>query len=106
MPDVAPEIRFRPSPEVYAKAQQIADALGLTVTDVARMGLTQLARAREIPLAPAAQPAAAALRDLPLYGTTVGRVAEIAAAAGRAAHAEHVRAGRAEPTPGAPGSAR
>lgn len=99
MPELAPEIRFRPSPEVYAKAQQIADALGLTVTDVARMGLTQLARAREIPLAPRAEPAAVALRELPLYGTTVERVADIAAAAGRAAHAAHVKAGRLPPTP-------
>lgn len=79
MPDVAPEIRFRPSLEVYAKAQQIADALGLTVTDVALMGLTQLARAREIPLGPAAA-GGTALRNLPLYGTTVGRPAETAGA--------------------------
>jgi antitoxin component of RelBE/YafQ-DinJ toxin-antitoxin module len=95
--DPVPEIRFRPSAEVYARAQQIADSLGLTVTDVARMGLTQLAKAREIALAPKAAaeaPAAASLRDLPLYGTTVGRIADIAAAAGRQAHASHVDAGR------------
>lgn len=96
--EAVPEIRFRPSAEVYARAQQIADSLGLTVTDVARMGLTQLAKAREIPLAPKVEPGPpAGLRDLPLYGTTVGRIADIAAAAGRAAYEAHVGAGRLPP---------
>ena len=90
-----PEIRFRPTAEVYAKATQIADSLGLTVTDVARMGLTQLANSREIKLLEPQRPVG--LRDIPVHGTTVGRIADIAAAAARAADRAHVQAGRLEP---------
>jgi antitoxin component of RelBE/YafQ-DinJ toxin-antitoxin module len=90
-----PEIRFRPSPEVYAKAARIADTLGLTVTDVARMGLMQIANAKELRLV---QPEPhQALRDMPVYGATVDRLARIGAAAGQAAYASHVQAGRLEP---------
>lgn len=97
-----PEIRFRPAPEVYAKVARIAETLGVTITDVARMGLTQIANARELRLVEP-EPRQA-LRDLPIYGATVGRVAEIAAAAGRAAYESHVKAGRLEPLPGDRGS--
>ena len=98
-----PEIRFRPSPEVYAKAAQIADTLGVTITDVARIGLTQLANARELRLV---QPERApSLRDIPVYGATVGRMADIAAAAGRAAYESHVKAGRLDPLPGSDAAA-
>ena len=93
-----PEIRFRPAPDVYAKAVQIADTLGVTITDVARIGLTQIANARELRLV---QPERAqSLRDIPIYGATVGRVADVAAAAGRAAYESHVKAGRLDPTKG------
>jgi antitoxin component of RelBE/YafQ-DinJ toxin-antitoxin module len=87
-----PEIRFRPAPEVYARAASIAESLGLNVNDVARMGLTQLANQSEIRLAPVQR--APALRDTPLHGVTVGRIAEIAAQAALAADASHVQAGR------------
>ena len=94
----APEIRFRPTPEVYARAVRVAETLGLSVTDVARMGLTQIANARELRLV---QPEPRqAFRDIPIYGATVGQVADIAAAAGRAAYETHVKAGRLEPEPG------
>jgi hypothetical protein len=42
--------------------------------------------------------AAGALRDFPIYGATVGRIADIAEAAGRAAYESHVSAGRLEPS--------
>lgn len=90
-----PEIRFRPPAEVYAKAARVAESLGISVTEVARMGLAQIASAREIRLE-APQPAARRLRDLPLHGVTVGRIAEIAAAAARAADRSHVEAGLLE----------
>lgn len=90
--DSTPEIRFRPAPDVYAKAISIAESLGLNVNDVARMGLTQLANQREIRLVPAdPQPA---LRDYPLHGVTVGRIAEIANQAALAADARHTQAER------------
>jgi hypothetical protein len=41
------------------------------------------------------------LRDIPIYGTTVGRIANVAAAAGRAAYDAHVEAGRLERKPSA-----
>jgi antitoxin component of RelBE/YafQ-DinJ toxin-antitoxin module len=89
-----PEIRFRPAPEVYAKAMQIADSLGLTITDVARMGLAQISTAREIRLVPSEpQPAP----RLPVHGVSLGRLAEIASGAARAADRRHVEAGRLEP---------
>lgn len=88
-----PEIRFRPAAEVYAKAARVAEGLGITVTEVARMGLAQISNAREIRLE-ALQPSAQRLRDLPVHGVTVERIAEIAAAAARAADRSHVEAGR------------
>jgi antitoxin component of RelBE/YafQ-DinJ toxin-antitoxin module len=93
----APEIRFRPDPEVYSRALKVAKNLGITITDVARIGLAQVANAREIRLDPEPQQARPALRDLPIYGTTVGRVEDIAAAASRAAYEGHVKAGRLDP---------
>lgn len=90
-----PEIRFRPAPEVYVKVTQIADSLGLTVTDVARMGLAQLANAREIKLVEPLRPIG--LRDIPVHGSTVGHIADIAAAAARTADQAHVQAGRLSP---------
>jgi hypothetical protein len=86
-----PEIRFRPTPEVYAKASRVAETLGLTLTDLARIGLTQLVNAREIRLVPPQS-----LRDLPIYGATFGDLDDIAAAAGRSAHDSHAQAGRLE----------
>jgi antitoxin component of RelBE/YafQ-DinJ toxin-antitoxin module len=100
--DSTPEIRFRPAPDVYAKAISIAESLGLNVNDVARMGLTQLANQREIRLAPAeARPVERppALRDYPMHGVTVGRIAEIADQAARAADARHAQAERAVRAP-------
>lgn len=90
-----PEIRFRPPAEVYAKAARVAEGLGITVTEVARMGLAQISNAREIRLE-AAQPAAR-LRDLPIHGVTLGQIGDIAAAAARAADHRHVQAGRLKP---------
>jgi len=97
-PGSTPEIRFRPAPDVYAKAISIAESLGLNVNDVARMGLTQLANQREIRLLPAdSQPAERqpALRAYPLHGVTVARIAEIAGQAALAADAKHTLAERA-----------
>jgi antitoxin component of RelBE/YafQ-DinJ toxin-antitoxin module len=91
-----PEIRFRPSADVYAKAARVAEGLGITVTEVARMGLAQISSAREIRLEPL-PPAAQGLRDLPVHGVSVGRIAEIAAAAARGADRSHVKASRLEP---------
>jgi antitoxin component of RelBE/YafQ-DinJ toxin-antitoxin module len=88
-----PEIRFRPPAQVYAQAARIAEGLGITVTEVARMGLAQISSAREIRL-DAQQAPAQRLRDLPVHGVTVGRIADIAAAAARAADRAHVEAGR------------
>jgi antitoxin component of RelBE/YafQ-DinJ toxin-antitoxin module len=95
MIDQAPEIRFRPDLDVYRRAMEVAKSLGITVTDVARIGLAQVANAREIRLAERSSPQA--LRDLPIYGATVGRVEQIAAAASRAAYESHVAAGRLDP---------
>jgi antitoxin component of RelBE/YafQ-DinJ toxin-antitoxin module len=92
-----PEIRFRPTAEVFAKAQLIADELGLTITDVARMGLAQISTAREIRLVPSGPQQQA--RDLPVHGVSVGRLADIAAAAALRADRTHVEAGRLEPSP-------
>jgi antitoxin component of RelBE/YafQ-DinJ toxin-antitoxin module len=92
----APEIRFRPDPEVYNRAMKVAKSLGITVTDVARIGLAQVANAREIRLEHIQHPMPA-LRDLPIYGTTVGHIEDIAAAASRAAYEGHVKAGRLDP---------
>ncbi len=98
-----PEIRFRPPAEVYAKAARVAEGLGITVTEVARMGLAQISNAREIrleaspPASPSASPSASRLRDLPIHGVTLGRIGDIAAAAARAADRGHVQAGRLEP---------
>ncbi|HET7866966.1 MAG TPA: hypothetical protein VFL86_21415 [Burkholderiaceae bacterium] len=86
-----PEIRFRPSAEVYAKASRFAEALGLTLTDVARMGLAQLAHTQQLSLVPEAP---RALRELPIHGTTAGSIADIASAAARNAVQDHVQAGR------------
>ena len=87
-----PEIRFRPTAEVYAKAIQIADSLGLTVTDVARMALAQLANSREVKLVELQRQVG--LHDMPVHGTTVGRIAGIASAAARAADQAQVQADR------------
>ncbi len=94
-----PEIRFRPPAEVYAKAARVAEGLGITVTEVARMGLAQISNAREIRLeaSPPASPPASRLCDLPIHGVTLGRIGDIAAAAARAADRGHVQAGRLEP---------
>jgi len=86
-----PEIRFRPSADVYAKASRFAEALGLTLTDVARMGLAQLAHTQQLSLVPETP---RALKELPLHGTTVGNIADIASAAARNAVQDHVQAGR------------
>jgi len=88
-----PEIRFRPTPDVYAKAALAAQRLGLTVTDMARIGLAQVAHASEIPLVPYT-PAQRSVRELPIHGVTAGRVADIATEAARAAYRSHVHAGR------------
>ncbi len=99
-----PEIRFRPAPEVYAKAARVAAGLGISVTEVARMGLAQISSAREIRL-DTAEPVSAArdLRDivdtrdarsLPIHGVGLGRIAQVASAAARAADRSHVQAGR------------
>jgi hypothetical protein len=63
--------------------------MGLTVTEVARIGLTQVEP----------EPAQQSWRDMPIYGSTVGRVADIAAAASRTAYESHVKAGRLETVP-------
>lgn len=89
-----PEIRFRPAPDVYARAMQIADNLGLTITDVARMGLAQISTAREIRLVP--QEPQVAHRPS-MHGVSLGRLADIAAGAARSADRRHVEAGRLEP---------
>lgn len=89
-----PEIRFRPTPDVYARAARVAEGLGISVTEVARMGLAQISSAREIRLA---QPEPPAWRDTPIYGVTVGRIADIADAAGRSAARTHIEAGRLRP---------
>jgi antitoxin component of RelBE/YafQ-DinJ toxin-antitoxin module len=91
----APEIRFRPDPEVYSRALRVAKMLGITVTDVARIGLAQVANSREIRLDE--RVTEQSMRDLPLYGTTVGRIEQIASAASRAAYEAHVRSGRLDP---------
>lgn len=101
-----PEIRFRPAPEVYAKAARVAAGLGITVTEVARMGLAQISSAREIRLdsaesMPATRdardaPGGHAARDLPIHGVGLGRIAQVASAAARAADRSHVQAGRAK----------
>jgi antitoxin component of RelBE/YafQ-DinJ toxin-antitoxin module len=89
-----PEIRFRPSADLYAKAIRVAEDLGITVTEVALMGLTQILSAREIRLEAQRAPR---LRDLPIHGVTVDRIAAIAAAAAHAADFVHVEAGRLWP---------
>lgn len=92
-----PEVRFRPAGDVYEKAARIAERLNLTVTDVARMGLAQIANAPEIRLV---QPEPLrTLRDIPIHGVKVGRIADIASAAARAVDRVHVQAGRLEPMP-------
>lgn len=92
-----PEIRFRPPAEVHARVTQIAESLGVTVTDVARMGLAQIANAREIKLVEPQR--AVGLRDIPIHGASVGRIADIASAAARAVDQMHVQAGRLDPLP-------
>lgn len=91
-----PEIRFKPAPDVYVKAAKLAERLGLSVTDVARIGLAQFADSQQISLAREPQQT---LRDLPIHGTTAGRIAEIASAAALHAVQAHVQAGRLAPDP-------
>jgi hypothetical protein len=88
----APEVRFRPEPEVYARALQVAKSLGLSVTDIARIGLAQVANSREIRIAGAERPLD--IRDIPVHGVSVDRIADIATAAARAADQAHAKAGR------------
>jgi antitoxin component of RelBE/YafQ-DinJ toxin-antitoxin module len=91
-----PEIRYRPSADLYAKAARVADQLGISVTEVARIGLAQISNARAINLEPQ-PPELRTWRDTPIHGVTVGRVADIAAEAARAADRKHVGAGRLNP---------
>lgn len=86
-----PEIRFRPSAEVYQAAIQFAERLGLSVTDVARIGLAQVAHNQRFSLDPVASPA---WRDLPMHGASLGQIADLAAAAGLQEAQAHVQAGR------------
>jgi hypothetical protein len=90
----SPEIRFRPEPEVYARALQVAKSLGVSVTDIARIGLAQFANSREIRIIEAER--LPTIRDLPIHGVPVDRIADIASKAARAADQTHVRAGRLE----------
>jgi hypothetical protein len=73
----------------------------VTVTDLARIGLAQLVNAEQMRLVPLRS-----YRDLPVFGSTLGHLQDVARAASRAACDSHVEAGRLEEEEPHPGGKR